>query len=216
MSSTEPQRPRVKVSREEYIKLHRAAVLVNEQFSRIRFAILTRTFRIWRDEYPLVTKCDELARQLKERTFMLDTVRGSYLKDVINVKYHLDQLMKVQISDEALEKWQKNAYDLHVVPSVDIRELINRTKSCMQQSSAQMRENLIDAGFIDPETCRTLNPWEQSRSYRRLERLRKGPSHKFPQGGESIHLAAPGIAKVFVHHCNQCIGKANQIHSFLC
>jgi hypothetical protein len=207
-------RARREVNREAFSKLNRAAILINEQVGRVLYASRMRAFRIWLTELPLNQKCDELARQLRERTFILDTVRNSYLKDVVSVKYHLDQLMKVQINDNAIELWQKNAYDLHVVPYVDLRELINKAKSSLQQSSAQILENLVDVGVIDPETCRTLNPWEQSRSYRRIERLRKGQSYQFAKGGESIHLAAPSNCKIFVKWCKDCIGKHITITSY--
>eukprot|EP00981_Chlorochromonas_danica_P005634 scaffold1160_cov174-Ochromonas_danica.AAC.34 len=203
-----------KISRQSFSTLQRAAILVNEQYSKIRFAYLARAFRVWRKELPLALKYEETLRILRERTQMLETIRSSYLKDVINVKYHLDQLMKVKIKDESLEVWQRQAYDLHTVPSIDLRELINKAKNCLSQSSTTIRDNLIDCGLLDPETCRVLNPWEKSLSYRRLERARKGPSHRFPSGGQSMQLAAPSQHRLFSYFCKDCCGLASLVRGW--
>jgi uncharacterized coiled-coil protein SlyX len=68
---------------------------------------------------------------------------------------------------------------------------------------------LVDAGLLDPETLRTLNPWDQSRGYRRIMRIKKGGAVKPPDlEGESISLAAPSNKKLFVRYCKDCIGLA--------
>jgi hypothetical protein len=40
-------------------------------------------FMIWAEKFPLYQKCDELAKQLQERTQALTIMKESYLRDVI-------------------------------------------------------------------------------------------------------------------------------------
>lgn len=207
------------MDRKAYQTLYRAATLLNEQAGRLHVAMCMRTFRRWQVEFPMALKCDELTRQLRERSQLLENIRSCYLKDVVGIKYYLDQLNKVkdskdEVIQEKLEEWRKGAYDLHALPSADIRTLINNAQACVGDQSNHMLENLIDIGIVDPELCRTLNPWEQSRGYRRLERLRKGPSHQFPNGGESISIAAPHAFKVFVRPCRECTGVVSVVRSW--
>lgn len=42
-----------------------------------------RAFLIWAEKYPLYQKCDELAKQLQERTHALIIMKESYLRDVV-------------------------------------------------------------------------------------------------------------------------------------
>lgn len=181
------------------------------QVNRVRLETLLRAFYRWSYEFPLAQKCDELAKQLRERNLMLDTVRSSYLRDVVSVKHHLDKINDAEVDEEnpSLVKLKQNMYDLHTVPSVDLRSLVENARASVQQNSAQLRDGLVDAGLLDPETLRTLNPWDQSRGYRRLMRIKKGGAAKPPDVvGESIALAAPSNKKLFVRYCRECIGLA--------
>jgi L-lactate utilization protein LutC len=179
------------------------------QNNRLRLETLLRAFYRWSYEFPLAQKCDELAKQLRERNLMLDTVRSSYLRDVVSVKHHLDRINDAEADEEnpSLVKLKQNMYDLHTLPSVDLRGLVENARASVRQSSAQLREGLVDAGLLDPETLRTLNPWDESRGYRRLMRIKKGGAAKPPDvEGESIALAAPSKKKLFVRYCKECIG----------
>ena len=179
-----------------------------KQYERRCILLLARAFRRWHSEYPLHGKCDELCRQLKERNNLLENVRGSYLKDVVSIKYHLNQLADVDPHMQ-IEKYKEKLFDLHHnLPSVDIRDVIEKAKKGWNDKSSQLfRDTLVDSGVIDPETEKTLNSWEQSRSFKRMMRVKRGPSYDYPNaGGESVMLAAPTNHKLFVRYCHDCIG----------
>jgi hypothetical protein len=83
-------------------------------------------------------------------------------------------------------------YDLHSVPSVDLRGLIELAKTASSQPSAALVESLIQAKVLDIETGRTLNPWERSRGYKRLMKYKRGDAYELPEAaGESFPLKAP-------------------------
>ena len=189
--------------------LKRLVQIKRAQLHRKRLDTLLRAFYRWSYEFPLAQKCDELAKQLRERSLMMDTVRSSYLRDVVSIKYQLDMINDAEVdnNDTSLVKLKQNMYDLHTLPSVDLRSLVENVRQSVRQTSAQLRESLVDAGLLDPETLRTLNPWDQSRGFRRIMRIKKGGAFKPPDlEGESIALAAPTNKKLFVRYCKDCIG----------
>jgi len=189
--------------------LKRLVQIKRAEVNRKRLDMLLRAFYRWSYEFPLAQKCDELAKQLRERSLMMDTVRSSYLRDVVSIKYQLDKINDAEVDSEnfSLVKLKQNMYDLHTLPSVDLRELVENVRQSVRQTSAQLRETLVDAGLLDPETLRTLNPWDQSRGFRRLMRIKKGGSYKPPDlEGESMTLAAPTNKKLYVRYCKDCIG----------
>ncbi len=170
---------------------------------------ISKAFRRWAYEFPLNVKCTELMRQLKERNSVLETVRGCYLKDVISLKHQLEKLNKLANSSSTVTKAQieDSIYELHTLPSIDLRNIIERAETCFKQSSVQLQNNLIEAGIMDPISGRTYNPWDHSRAYRRMKRLETGGSFNYPASmGESYPLAAPRQYQLIVHYCSQCVG----------
>lgn len=53
---------------------------------------LMRAFVTWSKCIPLMQLCGELRNQLIERTSVFESMRESYLKDVISVKHHLENI----------------------------------------------------------------------------------------------------------------------------
>jgi len=144
---------------------------------------------------------------LKERTFALEDIRKSYLRDVVNVKICLEKITSIDIvevdkynyltaiassgigavssiEDEIeLSPYQQQQRQIQeqqirqlriqqneikditagvkIMPSCDLRSMIKRATESVHDTSAQLRENLIEAGLVDVESMRTLNPWEQ-------------------------------------------------------
>jgi hypothetical protein len=186
------------------------------QYQRKMLIKLLRAFKKWAVEFPLTVKCEELGHQLSERTLVLETVRNSYLKDVVSVKYYLDQLDKIDFDEVTKAKWKEAFYDLHSVPSTDVRNVVEKAKRTPHLTSNQLRENLIECGLLDPETYKTLNPWENSRSFRRVCRLEKGPTFNYPThlNGECIDAFAPSNYKVYVRHCSDCVGMISFVKSW--
>ncbi len=70
------------------------------QFKRRCFILLMRAFVRWVKVFPITMKCNEIAKQLSERNFALESIRTSYLRDVVLVKHHLEQLASVKLDDE--------------------------------------------------------------------------------------------------------------------
>lgn len=201
----------IKAQEKRCLALHRATKVRNSQLIRRRTEALLRAFQKWSCEFPLFQKCDELAKQLRERSYMLDSMRSSYLRDVVSIKYHLENIANYDITDgkeaETLTKMKEDMYALHAIPSIDLRSLVEKAKRSANQTSAQLLDSLVDSGLLDPETLSTLNPWEQSHGFRRILRIQRGPTYQPPiAGGESINLAVPSSKKLFVRICNDCIG----------
>ncbi len=123
-----------------------------------------RAFMKWSREVPLSQKCEEMIKQLRERNAVTESIRASYLKDVISIKHYLDQINNVDLNNpKSVHDMRESLTQLHAVPSVDLRETIERVKKNVNMTSTQLRDNLIDAGLLDPSTCKTQNPWEKSR-----------------------------------------------------
>ncbi len=197
------------------LRRHLVTIYLN-QTKRNKSLLLAKAFLKWSREVPLTQKCDEMVKQLKERNGMVESIRSSYLRDVISIKHFLDQLKTINVDKPAsVDDMFDSLQNLHTVPSVDLREAIDKVRSNMTQSSTQLRDNLIDAGLLDPSTCKTLNPWEQSRAFRRLQRQRGAPSYQYPDaGGESVYIKAPSNYKLFVRHCGNCIGIMQLVKSW--
>ncbi|KAJ1436832.1 hypothetical protein B484DRAFT_248264 [Ochromonadaceae sp. CCMP2298] len=179
------------------------------QVKQRRLDSLMNAFIKWNLEFPLAQKCDELAKQLRERNNALENVRSSYLRDVLSVKLHLDRLLDLAAKTEGQfsQLIADTLYDLHAVPSLDLRGLVKEAQGAPGQSSAQLRDNFVDLGILDPATLRTLNPWDQSHGYKRIQRLEKGHAYKMPAAeGESFQLAAPIAKRLYVRYCRECIG----------
>lgn len=161
--------------------LKRLVQIKKTNANHIRLSKLSKSFQTWLYHYPLTKKCDEYNKQLCERSLLLENIRSAYLKDVISIKIHLDNIMKISTSNiendenniknnDTLLKIKDSLYDLHTIPSIDLSKFIQNVKDSINQSSTQLRNSLVDNGLMDPETLKTLNPWEQSRGYRRILR----------------------------------------------
>jgi hypothetical protein len=170
---------------------------------------LQRAFLKWVYELPIYQKCDELWKQLKERTKIADTLRSSYLRDVLSVKLYVDKITNIDASNPNNLKDItdiKNEYS-EAIPSFDLRGMIENAKTCFSRTSEQMTESLIDAGLVDEFTLKTLNPWEQSKGFKRSIRITNNPTYEYPEsGGGSVGMYAPRNKKLFIKYCDQCIG----------
>jgi hypothetical protein len=61
-------------------------------FDNRRKKMLTKAFITWSKCAPLIQLCGELKKQLQERSSVFEAMRESYLRDVIIVKHHLDEM----------------------------------------------------------------------------------------------------------------------------
>ena len=214
--------------------LRRLMQIKRAQQNRKRLEVLLKFFFRWSHQFPLTVQCIELTKQLRERVHIVDDIRSAYLRDVISVKIHLDSINAVAMSNNAPSvdainasdnddhdqqqlsaKVQDSLSDLHTIPSIDIRKLIEKATESIHQTSIQLRESLIDNGLMDPETLQTLNPWDQSRGYRRIMRKTVNHAYKPPvTNGGSFQIAAPSQHKLFVRYCSECIGLIAVVKSW--
>lgn len=196
-----------------------AAIFLHQHEKRTLIYKL-RAFKRWHDVYPLEMQCRELTRQLQERTQMLETVRAAYLKDVVSIKSqlrHLSKLTREEPNHISRGNIEEALSDLHTLPSVELKTLIDRADAALKEdgTSKAMRDCLIDAGLIDPESLRPINPWEQSRAYKRLQRIEKGPSYQYPDTkGYSLQLNRPTSYKLFVRYCSECVGTIQFVRAW--
>ena len=54
--------------------------------------MLTKAFVTWSRCAPLIQLCGELKKQLQERSSVFEAMRESYLRDIVIVKHHLDEM----------------------------------------------------------------------------------------------------------------------------
>lgn len=73
------------------------------------------------------------------------------------------QIQEQQIRQLKLQQAdiKKEIVGVDSMPGVDLRSLIRRAVDSQKDTSAMLRDNLIEAGVLDIEKMRTLNPWEQ-------------------------------------------------------
>jgi hypothetical protein len=187
-----------------------------DPLKRIRRDKLCKAFTIWHKRYPLVLKCDELARQMQERLMALNKVRDSYLRDVISVKQHVSKLARFDSNKEsearaAQEAMREIMPELAAVPSPDLRELIECAKSSLKPSSSSLKEAMINAGLVDPSTGQQLSPWEQGKAFAKGQRNLKGKMYNPHSGGATISLHSPASHKLYVNYCKECVGVMSMV-----
>lgn len=127
------------------------------------------------------------------------------------------QIQEQQIRQLRLQQSQikEEIVGIEGIPSTDMRGFIKRAIDAVNDSSAQVRDNLLEAGVIDIQALRTLNPWEQSSAYTRTMKQKRGHFFSLPKSsGECIPLAAPSNHKLFVRYCNECIGMIALVRSW--
>lgn len=183
-----------------------------DPIQRNRSAILAKSFCRWAKVFPVYQKCDELARQLQERSLVVNTFRDAYLKDVISVRYHLDKIASLKLPDGSPEIGY-DMYDLQAVPSTDLRVLIERAKQSLTPTSMQLRESLLQAGIINA-AGKDLNPWEKSKSYRKALKSRVGSDAVPTDDSRSLTLFAPRNHRLFVRYCSDCVGFMNFVRDW--
>ena len=184
--------------------------VIKSPFERNKKIILLKSFIKWAKQIPLHQKCDELAGQLKDRLVAIASIRDSYLRDVVRVNYHLSKVKEFKFPDSDEEAFKKlsghDMYDLHVVPSMSLKKLIDRATE-EETSSMQLKETLIQAGLINVGTGKAYNAWEKGKMFKKVMKHNRGPRYKLPNtGGESISLATPQTHELFVRYCKDCVG----------
>ena len=106
------------------------------------FVLLTRAFSLWYRVIPLNTKCEELAKELQEKTSIIDLLREAYLRDVVSVKYCVTELAK--------EFKQESKFDIidqiDSLPSLNLRNFILKYQQNPQSSSYLLQETLKNVG----------------------------------------------------------------------
>jgi len=183
---------------------------IKSPFDRNKKSLLLKFFLRWSKMLPLYVKCDELAKQLQDRLVAIASIRDSYLRDVVRVKYHLQKIQEFTLPGDAepalLKHTGHDMYDLHVVPSISLRKLIDRAVQ-KDGSSMQLQETLIQSGLVNVATGKAFNAWEKGKNFGKIMKHNRGPQYKTPQmGGESISLSVPQTHELYVRYCKQCIG----------
>ena len=183
---------------------------------------------------PLIQKCDELGKQLHERLLVVSSLRESYFRDVLCVKHHLEKLKEFSSKLPAISnkpdstsdenkvgdvsehlKDHVDMYDLHAIPSTNLRPLIQNALNSPNMTSCQLNETLVASGLISGATGKTSYPWERGRNYKKLMRIKNGISWDFPKfKGDSVALQSPGNFKLFVTYCQQCIGTMSFVRDW--
>ena len=100
-----------------------------DPYVTMRKSYLMKAFLTWSKCAPLIQLCGELKKQLQERCSIVESLRESYYKDVISVKYHLDRigtLSKFYLLTSILRRMRlKNvlSFSLHKVVSIAVNYL---------------------------------------------------------------------------------------------
>lgn len=193
-------------------------ILSVDPFIRNKRSILLKAFVVWNKVHPLNQKCNELAHQLQERISVVESLRDSYLRDVVAVKYYLNKIHEYkQVQDQQQVKTDglPDMYDLHAIPSTSLRHLIDKAKQGSEMTSDSLQEALIMSGLITPGSGKEIQVWDKSKMFKKQMKINHGQSYKLPQtGGGTINVSAPGKHKVFVKYCNSCIGVMSFVHEW--
>ena len=97
-------------------------------------------------------------------------------------------------------------YDLHVVPSISLRSLIERAGE-NNDSSHQLYETMLQAGLVNPVTKKSFNAWERGKNFTKVMKGQRGRKFKLPDTkGESIESSVPHTHELFVRYCQECVG----------
>ena len=184
--------------------------VIKTPFDRNKKSLLVKFFLRWSKMLPLHEKCDELAKQLQDRLVAIASIRDSYLRDVVRVKYHLQKIQEFKLpgDDEPalIKQTGHDMYDLHVVPSISLRKLIDRAVEG-NTSSMQLQETLIQAGLVNVGTGKAYNAWERGKNFPKIMKHNRGPNFKMPKtNGESISCSTPQTHELFVRYCKECVG----------
>lgn len=83
-----------------------------DHFERNKKLILGKFWIRWSKVLPLKQKCEELGRQLQERLTVVESLRDSYLRDVVSIKYHLERIQ--EFSKKLKEKEIDSKYILNI------------------------------------------------------------------------------------------------------
>lgn len=73
------------VPHDQMIRLRKLMALLNDitPVPKTDNMLKAKAFLLWAEKLPLYQKCDELAKQLQERSQTLTIIKESYLRDVI-------------------------------------------------------------------------------------------------------------------------------------
>lgn len=202
--------------------------VMEDPFIKNKKVILLKAWMKWAKMLPLNLKCDELAKQLKERLTAFISLRDSYYRDVVSIKLHLTKVhdyaldTKARASQEpgtpgesgamgaaemkAAKQLQADLYSVHALPSVNFQSLVER--ACRtDESSVAMRQNLLQAGLLNVATGKAFNPWEKGKSFGKIMKQNKGAHYRLPvTEGESVSAASPSTHELFIKYCKQCVG----------
>lgn len=196
-------------------KKERLRVLMNkllnvDPLKKFRKYLLMRSFIRWSRVFPMFQKCDELFRQLQERMSLLESLRVSYLKDVICIKNAIEISKKSTVN-----KKNDEDYDLQAVPSANLRPIIDSVNQSPQLSSFQFREMLLAAGLFNVSTGDVYNPWEEGKAFQSYMKSQKGSSYKVPNvGGGALPLSRPSGHKLYIRRCQDCLGVLSLVASW--
>ena len=95
--------------------------VIKSPFDRNKKIIMLKAFIKWAKQIPLHQKCDELAYQLQDRLTAIASIRDSYLRDVVRVKYHLSKVKEFKFPGETEEAFQKlSGHDMYVCVCVRV------------------------------------------------------------------------------------------------
>jgi hypothetical protein len=162
--------------------------VMKSPFEKNRKIIMLKAFMKWHKMLPMHQKCDELAKILQDRLVAVASMRDSYLRDIVRVKYHLSKIQEYRDpgkENAAVGKYTEETghdmYDLHTVPSISLRMLIDRGLEALRtepgedvDASQQLQDTLMQSGLANPMTGKSFNPWERSKQFRRIQAHRKG------------------------------------------
>lgn len=187
---------------------------------------IARAFTIWKYKLPLDIKCTELEKQMKERVLTISTLRDNYLRDVVAVKYHLEQIVEaasvvkdsIEMSqaekDKVYATIEEHAAELPILPNSNLQSLIDHAKKSSNPTSMFLKETLTKAGFISEANGKDLNPWNRSTQFNKQQDYLRPGSHDPDVGGSSFRLANPSSHEMYVSHCKKCVGVLTMVYTW--
>ena len=120
-------------SKEVHLLVKFYMVLISDPVRRIQKSNLARAFVMWKQNLPVLDKCEELGRQLQERTAALNVLRDCYLRDVVAIKYHCERIMneteaRAATSTVHYEDNVSHFVELAAIPSATLKDLLDEAR----------------------------------------------------------------------------------------
>lgn len=196
-------------------------VLCRDPLKISREKVVFKAFQHWAKYVLLLEKCEELGKQLQERLHVVQTVKESYLRDVVSVKMELlapdkYKMSKILAENKINKTRVVSIYDDEsssgASSSTDLVDFALHSLS--DNASEHLNGSVVSSTLRESIQDKIQNPWEHSNYYRKLKIFDSRKVVFLPSGGGCLHLYAPSKFALYVKYCKDCVGVMTLIQDW--